>query len=75
MSEEERKRLAIMARVKEGEMTIQEGSEVLRISYRQARHIPPPKFPCPTLRRHMSLLMFTLGEDSIPCTSGEKRRS
>ncbi|MBT9161025.1 MAG: hypothetical protein DDT27_00727 [Dehalococcoidia bacterium] len=33
MSEEERKRLAIMARVKEGEMTIREGSEVLRISY------------------------------------------
>ena len=33
MSEKERKRLAIMSRVKEGEMTIWEGLEVLRISY------------------------------------------
>jgi len=33
MSEEERKRLAIMPRVKQGEMTIRGGSEVLMISY------------------------------------------
>jgi len=39
MSEKERKRLAVMSRVKEGEMTIREGSEVLRVSYRQARRI------------------------------------
>ena len=39
MSEKERKRLAVMSRVKEGEMTIREGSEVLGISYRQARRI------------------------------------
>lgn len=39
MSQKERKRLAIMSRVKEGEMTIREGSEVLGISYRQACRI------------------------------------
>ena len=39
MSQKERKRLAVMSRVKEKGMTIREGSEVLGISYRQARRI------------------------------------
>lgn len=39
MSQKERKRVVVMWRVKEGGMTIREGSEVLGISYRQARRI------------------------------------
>ena len=39
MSQKERARLAIMGRVKEGLMTIKEASEVLGMSYRQARRV------------------------------------
>ena len=39
MSEKERERLVVMARVSEEELTIKETSEVLSISYRQAKGI------------------------------------
>lgn len=39
MSQKERNRLVVMGRVKRGGMTIREGSEVLGVSYRQARRI------------------------------------
>jgi transposase len=39
MSQKERSRLVVMARVKETGMTIKEASKILRLSYRQCRRV------------------------------------